>query len=37
MKTSIDKKHGEIFRNNLQGFMTDMGMSHLGTAKMTMD
>ena len=33
MKPSIDKKHGETFQKNLQGFMTDMGMSHNGIAK----
>ena len=32
-KKSIGNEHSEVFRENLQGFMTDMGMSHLGTAK----
>lgn len=33
MKPSNEREQGELFRENLQGFMTDMGMSHLGTAK----
>lgn len=33
MKPSNDRERSEIFRENLQGYMTDMGMSHLGTAK----
>jgi DNA-binding XRE family transcriptional regulator len=33
MKPSTDRKHSELFRKNLQGFMDDMGMSGLGTAK----
>ena len=32
-KKSIGNEHSELFRKNLQGFMTDMGMSTLGTAK----
>ena len=32
-KKSIGNEHSEVFRENLQGFMTDMWMSHLGTAK----
>lgn len=35
MKSSNGKEPGEIFRENLQGFMTDMRMSHNSIAKAT--
>ena len=34
-KKSIGNEHSELFRENLQGYMTDMRMSHNGIAKAT--